>query len=96
MGMRKAVTLASNGSAGNGSAVEVESGKYMMTASATWGGGSIKLQILSKDGSTYVDIASSTLSANGTLNIDLPKGAVRAVIATASAVYAELLPIDQR
>ncbi len=85
------VTVASNSGAGNGTAVILDSGgKWLFMAEATWGGGNIKLQTQSAN-STWVDIASSTLSANGALAIDLPAGSVRGVITTSSAVYAYLV-----
>lgn len=78
-------------------------GRFLFIASATWGGGSAKIQALSQDGSTYVDIfgafdatdaeqnvAINTLTANGALVLDLPPGSYQLTIATASAVYASV------
>jgi hypothetical protein len=64
-------------------------GKGFFCAEATWGGGSVKLQVKMPNG-TYADVASSTLSANGGLMVELPAGDVKAVVATATAVYARL------
>ncbi len=69
-------------------------GRCMLIANATWGGGNIKLQTPGPDASgTATDIANSTLSANGTLNLDLPPGQYKVVITTATAVYASLIHI---
>lgn len=89
--MGQAIAIASNSGAGNLTAYKIDrGGKFMFMAEGTWGGGSIKLQTQTANG-TWVDVASSTLSANGTLSVDLPAGLIRGVIATASAVYATLV-----
>lgn len=66
-------------------------GTYGVFVTATFGGGSVKLQRLSLDGTTYVSVASATdfTAAGGTL-VNLPPGTYRFTIATASAVYAEV------
>jgi len=79
------VTFLSNGT-GSGLEKAWGGGKMMLMAEATWGGGSVKLQILSLHG-TWLDVKDSTLSANGTLNLDLPNGSYRAVATTATAAY---------
>jgi hypothetical protein len=81
------VTLASNAGAGNQPAVKWNGGKMALVAEGTFGGGSIKLQLQSPQG-TWIDVPSSTLSANGILIIDVPAGQVRAVTATGTAFYA--------
>ena len=61
---------------------------------ATFGGGSVKLQRLSLDASTYVSVASATdFSAAGGTIVDLPPGTYRLTVATASAIYAEVAGI---
>lgn len=68
-------------------------GVAVLVAEATWGGGSVKLQAKLDQGN-YVDVASSTLSANGmTAGLYLPPGTYRAVATTATAVYASLLRV---
>lgn len=89
-----AVNFASNAAAGNGAAKTWRGGRCMLIAEATWGGGSFKLQTQTSLG-TWVDVASSTLSANGTLNLELPPGQYRGVGATGSAFYADLVHIPQ-
>lgn len=81
------LTLASNASAGNGSTVPWPGGKGYYTAEATWGGGSAKLQFKTANG-IWIDVTSVTLSANGGVAFELPRGEIRVVIATSSAVYA--------
>lgn len=81
-----------NSGAGNGADVYWYGGKTAFMAEATFGGGSVKLQIKLPQG-TYFDVASGSLSAAGYLNFDLPPGTYRAVAATATAVYARLVHI---
>lgn len=81
------VTLASNASAGNHAAAAWPGGKGYFTGEATFGGGSIKLQFMSLNG-TWIDYTSGSLSAAGGIIFELPAGQIRAVSATASAVYA--------
>ncbi len=79
-------------------------GKYAVYVSATFGGGSVKLQTLSPDGTTWLDIQApfnnagteadlviGTFSANGMKVLDLPPAGYRFTIATASAVYAAVV-----
>lgn len=82
-------------------------GHYLFTAKATWGsGGTVAVQRLAPDGSTYVDILAAydasaaeqnepinTLGANGALIIPLAPGAYQLTITTATAVYAEVARI---
>jgi hypothetical protein len=80
-------TLVENASA-TGSAVNWPGGKGVMTAEATWGGGTVKLQFKTKNSTTYVDVPSASLTANGMVSFELPAGQIKANIATATAVYA--------
>lgn len=73
---------------------DVPPGKYMAGVKATFGGGSVKLQRLLADGSTYASVSSATdFTADGNGTVDLPGGTYRFTVATASAVYADLVPI---
>lgn len=85
--------LLTNAGTGAGTEKVWSGGKAMMVWNATVGGGNVKLQILGPDGSTWVDVASSTLSAVGTLNVDLPLGPVRAFVTTSTANYLSLLRV---
>ncbi len=70
---------------------KLKGGAYGVFVTATFGGGSVKLQRLSLDGSTYVSVASATdFSAAGGTLVNLPPGSYRFTIATATAVYAEV------
>jgi hypothetical protein len=81
-------TLVANASA-TGSAVVLKGGTYSFMATATFGGGSVKLQVLLPDGTTWVDVAGGSLTAAGaTAGLALPPGSYRANITTATAVYA--------
>jgi hypothetical protein len=67
-------------------------GNYGLTVSATFGGGSVTLQRLSPDGSTYVTVITA-LTAAGYASANLPNGTYRLLIATATAVYADVVSI---
>ncbi len=79
-------TLLSNAAA-TGSAVAWPGGPMYFTGEATWGGGTVKLQLQSMNG-TWLDVPSGSLTANGILNLTVPAGNIRANVATATAVYA--------
>jgi hypothetical protein len=67
-------------------------GKYVFTASAIFGGGTVALSILGPDGATYITVKS--FSAAGTQTLDLPPGEYQVTIATATAVYAGVIPVS--
>lgn len=92
------IILASNASA-TGSAMTWPGGPGTFTATATFGGGTVKLQFLGPDNSTWVDADAGqtttpcTLTANGGGDFELPPGQqIRVNIATATAVYASAAP----
>jgi hypothetical protein len=69
-------------------------GKYGAAAVATFGGGSVKLQTLGPDNSTWLSVLAATdFAAAGYAVIDLPAGQYRFTIATATAVYASVFRI---
>lgn len=70
-------------------------GKYGITAIGTWGGGSLTLERLAGDGSTWVT-AATAITADGFVAVELPRGSYRFTIATATAVYVgiERIPGD--
>lgn len=64
-------------------------GKGTFLAVATFGGGTVKLQTLGPDGTTWIDAGTdTTLTAAGGGNFELPAGQLRVNVATATAVYA--------
>jgi hypothetical protein len=68
-------------------------GSYGVTAhSISWGGGSATLQRLSPDGVTYVTVLAA-FSADGYASVNLPAGTYELAIATATAVYADIVGI---
>lgn len=67
-------------------AFSLRGGKYMLAASATWGGGTATLEVLGPDGTTWLT-AATAISANGVATADLAPGSYRWAIATATAVY---------
>lgn len=67
----------------------LDGGKYAVDVTATFGGGSVKLQRLGADGATYFSVSSGTdFTAAGYATVDIPRGTYRWLIATATAVYA--------
>lgn len=69
-------------------------GKYAMCATGTWSSGNVDLQIVAPDGSTLIDVGSSTkMTANGFAVVDLPPGLYQFTVATATAVYVALTRI---
>lgn len=65
-------------------------GNYGVTAHATWGGGSVTLQRLSPDGSTYVTVLTA-FAADGYQNANLPSGTYQLLVATATAIYVDVV-----
>ena len=83
----------SNISADTG-AFTLQGGLYAFIASATWGGGAVKLQALSLDGATWIDVPNASLTANGFLTpLYLPGGQYQVDVATATAVYVSVVNI---
>jgi hypothetical protein len=66
-------------------AFTLRGGKYAFTVNATFGGGTVKLQTLGGDGSTWIDVASQT--ANASVAVDVCPGQYRIAIATATVVF---------
>lgn len=91
MALAEAAVLVENASA-TGSDKTIRGGQYAFMAEATWGGGTVKLQIKLPQGN-YADVTSASLTANGMVAVYLPAGTYRANIATATAVYARLVRI---
>lgn len=80
--------------AANTSAFRLDGGRYAVAVVATFGGGSVKLQALGPDGSTYLSPASaSDFTAAGYATVDLPPGQYRFTIATATAVHASIAAV---
>jgi hypothetical protein len=78
--------LLSNASA-TSAVMQWPGGRGWFSAKATWGGGSVGLQYLLPDGATYV-AAHTALTADGGVAFELPPCLVKAVVTTATAVYA--------
>lgn len=86
------LTLLSNAAA-TGSAAAWQGGRGLFTAEATWGGGTVKLQFKTLNSTTWVDADGISLTADGSKVFELPRGEIRANVATATAVYAYAHPI---
>ncbi len=66
-------------------------GRGTFMAEATFGGGSVKLQYKTPNG-TFVDIGTGgSLTANGLIGFELPPGELKVVVVTATAVYAYVI-----
>jgi hypothetical protein len=79
----KAVTF-SNISATT-AAFTLRGGKYAFTVHAPFGGGSVTLQTLGGDGTTWIPVSSQT--AANSVAVDLAPGQYRIAVATATAVF---------
>jgi len=73
-------------------AFTLRGGNYGITVSATFGGGSVTLQRLAADAATYVTVVTA-FTAAGYASANLPSGTYRLTIATATAVYADVVSI---
>ena len=89
----KQYVLASNASA-TGTGVKWPGGPGTFSAEATFGGGTITLQVQTATG-TWIAVGSdTTLTAAGIAGFILPNGSnIRALIATATAVWAFATPM---
>lgn len=67
-------------------------GLYALTITATWGGGSATLQRLVPGTSTYVTVQTA-FTADGFAAMNLPNGTYKLVIATATALSADIVSI---
>jgi hypothetical protein len=69
-------------------AFTLDGGDYMVAAVATFGGGSVELQGLGPDGSTYLSLPTALkLTANGMIAGYCPPGQYKFVVTTATGVY---------
>jgi hypothetical protein len=75
-------------------AFTLPAGNYGVTAKGTWGGGSVTLQRLAADGSTYVTCL-TTFTADGYATVLLPTGTFKFAVATATAVYVDIAAIAE-
>lgn len=73
-------------------AFSLKGGVYGLTATGAWGGGSLTLQRLAFNGSTYVT-AAAAITADGYTTITLPPGTYKLAVATATAVYVDITAI---
>lgn len=80
----------SNSAAGTSGTVQWKGGKFAFVAEATFG--SIKLQYQSLSGA-FVDVANSTMTANGMVVLELPPTTLKAVATGGSAYYASLVEV---
>ena len=73
----------------------LDGGVYFIVISATFGGGTVGLQVLSADDATYMGVHTA-LAANGAVSVTLSPGTYRWRVVTATAVYASVVgvPID--
>ena len=67
-------------------------GLYAITAKATWGGGSVTLQRLAFDGTTYVTCLTA-ITADSYATVNLPPGTYKLLVATSTAIYVDIVAI---
>lgn len=74
--------------------VQWDGGKGSFVVHATFGGGTVKLQYLSADATTWVDMGTdTTVTADGGGNFEIGRCQLRVNVATATAVYVVIMPI---
>lgn len=67
-------------------------GQYAVTVLATFGGGSVALQRLAADNATYVTCL-TPFTAAGYATVNLPSGTYRLLVATATAIYVDVVSV---
>ncbi len=86
----RTLTFLSNAAA-DSAVIGVGGGRWLFEAVATWAGGSIKLQRLGPDGTTFLDVPSVTLSANGVVATQIPDGSYKVVrTGSPTAIYCKM------
>ena len=70
-------------------------GQYVFGIKATFGGGSVALQMMMPDGSSYIN-AADPLTADGTQVIVAPPGTYRVNAVTAVNIQGFLVPVPVR
>lgn len=78
--------------AATSAAFTLRGGQYALTVSATFGGGSVTLQRLAADNSTYVTCLTA-FTAAGYATVNLPSGTYKLAVATATAIYADITAV---
>ena len=73
-------------------AFSLKGGQYAVTAHGTWGGGSLTLQRLAADGSTFVNCLSA-FTADGYATVNLPNGTYKFAVVTATGIYVDITSI---
>ena len=71
-------------------AFQLKGGQYALVATATWSAGNVELEVLADDGSTYIVVPNSNLTADGFVVFSAPPGTYRLLVATSTAVYASV------
>lgn len=90
--MRARDSYLANGISATTAAFALAGGLYGIDYMATWGGGSVTLQKLLGDTTTYVT-AATAFAANGYVTVNLPAGTYKLAVATASGVYVQIVRI---
>lgn len=86
------VVLLTNAAATSG-ARQWPGGRGLFMVVATFGGGSVALEYRGPDNTTWLAAPAVSLTANGGVVFELPPCEVRAVVTTATAVYATVARI---
>jgi hypothetical protein len=76
----------------NTASFDLRGGQYGVDVHATFGAGSVTLQKLANDGSSWVTCLTA-FSTDGYATVNLPGGHYRFAIATATAVYVNITAI---
>ena len=92
--MKTAYTLLSNASA-TGDWFQWPGGKGDFRAEATFGGGTVPPECKGPNGTGIAVGSTTTLTANGRGTFEIGAGEIRAAVATATAVYAQVLRVPE-
>ncbi len=87
--------LLTNASATSDGTHQWPGGKGVYAVKATFGGGSVALQFRLPDHATWFTPTDGSLTADGGVVFELPPCLVRALVTTATAVYATMARIPE-
>lgn len=90
------VDLLVNASA-TGAAQYWASGKGVLSVVGTFGGATLQLQMLGPDGSTWINVATASFTANGAIVVELPPSRLRMTVTggTPSALFASIQSVPE-
>jgi hypothetical protein len=91
--MRAQQSVLFNGISATTAAFNLNGGRYLAAVTATFGGGTVALQVLGADGATWIGVTGGSFTAAGTLAVDLGAGSYQWLVTTATAVLVTLVQV---